>query len=50
MPCSAYAEWKEARRIDWTRGLWRMQSVEEMAEFVKLWDMVQEGAVDSSGR
>lgn len=26
----------------WTRGLWRMQSVEEMAEFVKLWDMVQE--------
>ena len=22
----------------WTRGLWRMQTVEEMAEFVQLWD------------
>jgi len=25
----------------WTRGLWRMQTVEEMANFVKLWNMVQ---------
>ena len=25
----------------WTRGLWRMQTVEEMAEFVRLWDLVQ---------
>ena len=26
----------------WTRGLWRMNSVEELAEFVRLWDLVQE--------
>ena len=25
----------------WTRGLWRMSTVEEMAEFVALWDLVQ---------
>ena len=25
----------------WTRGLWRTQTVEEMAEFVRLWDLVQ---------
>jgi hypothetical protein len=25
----------------WTRGLWRMSTVEEMAEFVMLWDLVQ---------
>lgn len=27
---------------NWTRGLWRMQSVSEMASFVQLWDHVQE--------
>ena len=26
----------------WTRGLWRMSTVEEMADFVKLWDYVQQ--------
>jgi len=26
----------------WTRGLWRMQTIEEMASFVKLWDLVQQ--------
>jgi len=26
----------------WTRGLWRMSTVEEMAEFVRLWDLVQD--------
>jgi len=26
----------------WTRGLWRMSSVEEMVEFVRLWDLVQD--------
>ena len=25
----------------WTRGLWKMSSVEEMTEFVGLWDLVQ---------
>jgi len=27
---------------NWTRSLWRMQSVEEMAEFVRLWDLIQD--------
>lgn len=27
---------------NWTRGLWRMQSGEELAEFILLWDVVQE--------
>jgi len=26
----------------WTRGLWRMSLVEEMADFIALWDLVQE--------
>ena len=25
----------------WTRGLWRMNSIEEMADFIVLWDLVQ---------
>jgi hypothetical protein len=25
---------------NWTRGLWRMETVHQMAEFVKLWDLV----------
>jgi hypothetical protein len=41
--------WRKHRKVfeeitnhSWTRGLWRMTSVEEMAEFVVLWDSVQE--------
>lgn len=26
---------------NWTRGLWRIQTVDEMASFVELWDIVQ---------
>jgi hypothetical protein len=26
----------------WTQGLWRMSMMEEMAEFVMLWDKVQD--------
>ena len=33
---------EEIQNQNWTRGLWRMQSVSEMASFVQLWDMVQE--------
>ena len=29
-------------RLAWTRGLWRMSTVEEMADFVTLWDLVQQ--------
>jgi len=32
---------EDLRNMNWTRGLWRMQSVEQMAEFVALWDTVQ---------
>ena len=32
---------EELVQHNWTRGLWRMQSVEEMADFVLLWDSVQ---------
>ena len=31
---------EELQYQSWTRGLWRMCSVEEMAEFVILWDLV----------
>jgi hypothetical protein len=41
--------WRKGRKVreelenhSWTRGLWRMNSVEEMAQFVVLWDMVQD--------
>ena len=40
--------WRKNRTVkeelvnqNWTRGLWRMQSVQEMACFVNLWDAVQ---------
>ena len=33
---------EEVHNQNWVRGLWRMQTVEEMANFVKLWDLVQE--------
>jgi len=33
---------KEFQNQNWTRWLWRMQSVSEMADFVSLWDAVQE--------
>jgi hypothetical protein len=32
---------EELENQSWTRGLWRMQSVNEMASFVRLWDLVQ---------
>ena len=32
----------ELQNQSWTRGLWRMNTVEEMAEFVTLWDLVQQ--------
>ena len=41
--------WRKNRMVkeelvnqSWTRGLWRMSTVEEMASFVKLWDYVQQ--------
>ena len=33
---------EEVQNQNWIRGLWRMQTVTEMANFVKLWDIVQE--------
>jgi hypothetical protein len=33
---------EELENHNWTRGLWRMHSVEEMASFVQLWDLVQD--------
>ncbi|PVH64828.1 hypothetical protein PAHAL_2G364400 [Panicum hallii] len=32
---------EELQNQNWTRGLWRMQTSEEMASFVELWDLVQ---------
>jgi len=32
---------EELQHQSWTRGLWRMESVEEMASFIRLWDLVQ---------
>jgi hypothetical protein len=32
---------EELHNQNWTRGLWRMQTVEEMASFLELWDLVQ---------
>jgi hypothetical protein len=26
--------------MNWTRGLWRMESVQQMVEFIELWDLV----------
>jgi hypothetical protein len=41
--------WRKNRTVkeellnqNWVRGLSRMQTIEEMADFVKLWDLVQE--------
>jgi hypothetical protein len=34
--------------LNWTRGLWRMSSAEEMAEFVILWDQVQNVQLSNS--
>lgn len=40
--------WRKHRKVseeimnhNWTRGLWRMSTIEEMAEFIVLWDLVQ---------
>ncbi|WVZ62397.1 hypothetical protein U9M48_012153 [Paspalum notatum var. saurae] len=32
---------EELINLNWTRGLWRMNSVQQMADFIKLWDLVQ---------
>jgi hypothetical protein len=32
---------EELTNANWTRGLWRMTTFTEMAEFVELWDRVQ---------
>ena len=32
----------ELHNQNWIRGLWRMQTVTKMANFVKLWDLVQD--------
>jgi len=39
--------WRKNRKVreelqdqSWTRGLWRMSTVEEMADFVTLWDQI----------
>ena len=32
---------EELEHQSWTRGLWRMESVEGMANFIRLWDLVQ---------
>lgn len=29
---------EELVNLNWTRGLWKTQTIEEMANFVKLWD------------
>lgn len=41
--------WRKNRKVrgelqdqSWTRGLWRMSTLDEMAEFVLLWDLVQQ--------
>jgi len=33
---------EELVNLNWTRGLWKMQTIEEMANFVKLWDLVHD--------
>jgi len=33
---------EEVHNQNWVRGLWRMQTVAQMADFIKLWDSVQE--------
>ena len=33
---------EELHEQNWTRGLWRMQTADEMASFVHLWDAVHE--------
>ncbi|WVZ87981.1 hypothetical protein U9M48_034550, partial [Paspalum notatum var. saurae] len=36
---------EELVNLNWTRGLWRMQSVQQMAEFIQLWDLVHEAKI-----
>ena len=33
---------EEVENLNWTRGLWRMSTAGEMAEFVLLWDEVHQ--------
>jgi len=44
--------WRKNRKVrdelqdqSWTRGLWRMSTVQQMAEFVFLWDLVQQAVL-----
>jgi len=32
---------EELVNLNWTRGLWKMRTVEEMASFIRVWDLVQ---------
>lgn len=32
---------EDIRDQNWTRGLWRMSTADEMAEFIHLWDLIQ---------
>lgn len=45
--------WRKQRTVqeelpnhNWTRGLWRMTTLQEMSEFVVLWDLVQNALTD----
>ena len=40
--CKSLTVREEVQNQTWTRGLWRMSAAEEMAEFVLLWERVQE--------
>lgn len=47
--------WRKHRKVheeidnqSWTRGLWRMSTVEEMSEFIVLWDLVQNTSLSDS--
>ncbi|RCV20137.1 hypothetical protein SETIT_4G032100v2 [Setaria italica] len=48
--------WRKQRTVqeeltnhNWTRGLWRMTTVQEMSEFVVLWDLVQNVQLSDQG-
>jgi hypothetical protein len=54
---SLYAlAWRKKRLVrddvtnhNWTRGLWRMESANQMAEFIHLWDLVQQAHLSNQG-
>jgi hypothetical protein len=48
--------WRKKRLVrddvtnhNWTRGLWRMESAKQMAEFIHLWDLVQQAQLSNQG-